>query len=545
MKKELKLLFTIFTCCLAIFSLCFGVYASVKVTYQVNGNIHYEIDNAYVDIETRVYSSTKLLNYANGATIANALVNENLSNLTLMATNHNLTLKSTHKQTSLGDEFNSTLSSNLSNINYSSNDGYAYFIVVNITNKTSELTSAILQDEITLPQNSWCYNTGYIKGFDNTTTNNNIVFAFGLDDPANEIDTSFNFGININLGELMPTTEKYTINEGSGTITINDGASGVVILGKGNETATGLTLSSQSKNITSVYALADCGDPTGQNHFITGLTVDAFCKSTNLQKADLSNCLGITEILNGSYQGYSKGTFGKCNNLVSMVLPNNLQSIGSYAFSGCYSLKNLIIPNSVVDISNGYTFYDHNYNGLLLENIVYTRQGDGYSFENGVITIHKLEADPAWFNDGISPLIQTVIFSETAEGTEIGTMSFQASNIKSISLPDGITKIGESAFRGCHYLTQITIPQSVTGIGNDSFYMCTKLNNVILDNISLANAIRAYYEQGGLVRNLVTGGTVSIKCTNVSEITSLYFKNKSEFTQSTSFIDNYVTFIKI
>jgi hypothetical protein len=38
-----------------------------------------------------------------------------------------------------------------------------------------------------------------------------------------------------------------------------------------------------------------------------------------------------------------------------------------------------------------------------------------------------------------------------------------------ITIPDGVTKIGDGAFGDCSSLTAITIPDSVTSIGNDAF----------------------------------------------------------------------------
>jgi hypothetical protein len=42
-------------------------------------------------------------------------------------------------------------------------------------------------------------------------------------------------------------------------------------------------------------------------------------------------------------------------------------------------------------------------------------------------------------------------------------------------IPDSVTSIGSSAFRGCSSLTSITIPDSVTSIGEYAFYGCSSL----------------------------------------------------------------------
>ena len=48
----------------------------------------------------------------------------------------------------------------------------------------------------------------------------------------------------------------------------------------------------------------------------------------------------------------------------------------------------------------------------------------------------------------------------------------------SITIPNSVTSIGESAFEGCSGLTSITIPNSVTSIGDWAFDCCDNLKNV-------------------------------------------------------------------
>ena len=55
-------------------------------------------------------------------------------------------------------------------------------------------------------------------------------------------------------------------------------------------------------------------------------------------------------------------------------------------------------------------------------------------------------------------------------------------NITSISLPDGITHIGDYAFRNCIGLTTIIIPNSVTSIGERAFSGCRGLTSVTIPN---------------------------------------------------------------
>lgn len=50
----------------------------------------------------------------------------------------------------------------------------------------------------------------------------------------------------------------------------------------------------------------------------------------------------------------------------------------------------------------------------------------------------------------------------------------------SITIPEGVTSIGNEAFEACGSLTSATIPSSVTSIGYDTFSNCSSLTSVII-----------------------------------------------------------------
>lgn len=54
------------------------------------------------------------------------------------------------------------------------------------------------------------------------------------------------------------------------------------------------------------------------------------------------------------------------------------------------------------------------------------------------------------------------------------------SSVKSVSLPDGLTSIGNSAFFGCDGLANIKFPKSLTRIGEQAFEYCHGLTEVII-----------------------------------------------------------------
>lgn len=65
--------------------------------------------------------------------------------------------------------------------------------------------------------------------------------------------------------------------------------------------------------------------------------------------------------------------------------------------------------------------------------------------------------------------------------TRIGNEAFALCGLTSVTIPDGVTYIGEGAFSGCSKLTSASIPSSVTCIGNGAFSACGSLTMVNVD----------------------------------------------------------------
>ena len=65
--------------------------------------------------------------------------------------------------------------------------------------------------------------------------------------------------------------------------------------------------------------------------------------------------------------------------------------------------------------------------------------------------------------------------------TRIEAIAFgSCTSLKSVTIPEGVTYIGDLAFDSCTSLTSVTIPEGVTHIGNRAFWGCTSLTSVSL-----------------------------------------------------------------
>jgi len=67
------------------------------------------------------------------------------------------------------------------------------------------------------------------------------------------------------------------------------------------------------------------------------------------------------------------------------------------------------------------------------------------------------------------------------------------SNLTSISIPNGVTSIGDRTFYGCSNLTNVVIPNSVTVIGTYAFYNCSNMTAITIPNsITTINSYTLY-----------------------------------------------------
>ena len=93
------------------------------------------------------------------------------------------------------------------------------------------------------------------------------------------------------------------------------------------------------------------------------------------------------------------------------------------------------------------------------------------------------------YDDIIIP--ETVEYQGTIyQVTQIGDEAFKASNILSISIPEGITIIGNYAFANCRKLSSVVLPNSVQDIGRNAFTACTKLSSInIPDGVTIIRTL--------------------------------------------------------
>ena len=164
--------------------------------------------------------------------------------------------------------------------------------------------------------------------------------------------------------------------------------------------------------------------------------------------------------------------------ITSVTIPANVTEIGSNAFAGC---TNLISVNYEGDWSNltiqsGNPAVQDAANAPLFD-FDFTPDNTA-----AIVTNYKYNGAAA-----------DVTIPSRYKGkpvTTIGHAAFFNSAVTSVTIPDSVTSISDSAFINCPQLTNISIPNSVTYIGFSAFNSCTSLKSITLP--SSLSTIQSY-----------------------------------------------------
>ena len=160
---------------------------------------------------------------------------------------------------------------------------------------------------------------------------------------------------------------------------------------------------------------------TLSNGTITGLTDYG---KTNYTELDIP-----FEIDGVQTTSIGEEAFYECDGLTSIEIPDGVTSIGSYAFYNCSGLTSIVIPDSVTAIVDS-----------------------AFSGCSGLMNV----TCPAFVIPNIPKYyLQEVVITSGA----IAAKAFMNCKcLTSVTIGDSVTSIGDRAFYGCDYLTEITIP---------------------------------------------------------------------------------------
>lgn len=277
------------------------------------------------------------------------------------------------------------------------------------------------------------------------------------------------------------------------------------------------------KGVTRIGATVFCGSYGDVDYSFSALSSVTVADSvTSVGALAFCNCDALLQIeLPGSLKEMGRDAFNHCSYLSSVTLPASLASIGYGAFKHCESLAEMAIPASVTEIgveafadcpkltltvspdsyawryalentlrhkiSGGDTVYIAG--GTCGANLIWTLdENGGMTFlGSGAMTdyAHFKDKDTEFWTTTAPwfPYHNQIKSVKIPNGvTRIGSNAFYGSNdhqfpaLSSVTLPDSVTSIGEVAFCNCDALTGMDIPHSVKTIEKWAFNHCDKLS---------------------------------------------------------------------
>ena len=221
---------------------------------------------------------------------------------------------------------------------------------------------------------------------------------------------------------------------------------------------------------------------------VTSIGDDAFRSHTNLTSVSIP----------GSVKRIGYGAFCYCENLASLTIMDGVASLGVYAFYDCEELTAVAIPNSVTNIGE-YAFGGYSKIASFTVGI----DNPNYASINGLLLS----------KDGKTVLSGVVGNVTIPDGvTEIGATAFaRRYNLKSVVIPNSVTNIGDYAFWDCWDLTHCTIPYGVERIGNGAFGESGLLGEITIPNSVSSIGNGAFLGCGRLTSVTIPDSVTSIE----------------------------------
>ena len=219
-----------------------------------------------------------------------------------------------------------------------------------------------------------------------------------------------------------------------------------------------------------VFFTGKCGEKTTWTMYVDGsLSISGTGRVTSTPWDRFSDLIYKTTIKKG-IENIPNNAFSQCVNIIEIIISDSVTSIGNSAFSGCSSLTSVTIPDSVTSI--GYEAFRgcSSLTSITLGNSVTSIESSAFTNCSRLTSVYYTGDIASWCgitfgNEYSNPLYYAAILYINNE------------LIKDIVIPDTITEIKKYAFYGWNG-TSITIPDSVTSIGNSAFNNCSILTSV-------------------------------------------------------------------
>ena len=264
--------------------------------------------------------------------------------------------------------------------------------------------------------------------------------------------------------------------------------------------------------VTAMPSLASAYDfsavaPSGQTLYYTIL-------NTTDNRVSVDGPLGFTP---SAWDGYAMPTG-------TLTIPGTVShggttyavtAVGSYAFYGCSGLTAVTVGDTVTSIGEFAFSHCSGLTAIAIGRNVDTVCGEALSYCVSLASI-TVDGGNAVYDsrNGSNAIIHT------ATGVLIA-------GCRNTMIPNGVTAIGDGAFRGCSGLTAVALPGTVVSIGHNAFRDCGGITGRLVLPAALTHlGHHAFSNCGGITgalsipdRLTVIGDAAFMNCSGIAAVT--------------------------
>lgn len=165
--------------------------------------------------------------------------------------------------------------------------------------------------------------------------------------------------------------------------------------------------------------------------------------------------------------------FAYCYDITSFTIPNTVKGIGSQGFGWCWYLKTIILDNPSSSFSVGSYAFNYDWRAFKTVRIINIDEKELLNNGAGILSSNSLPIHDLYINDN------KVVDYKVADGVETINNCFRNCNsIETLSMPNSVRTIVNSACYNCTALKTITLSSKLESIGYNAFAECPELRTI-------------------------------------------------------------------
>ena len=210
------------------------------------------------------------------------------------------------------------------------------------------------------------------------------------------------------------------------------------------------------------------------NYNLTSLIMDN--NITTIGYQSFTSCVKLEEVvLSSNLISIPDYAFYKCSSLSEIIIPNSVMSIGANAFAQCSNLKNIKLSNKLTYLDRGSFISCINLTEIEIPRSIESIDENAFANCTSLVNIYYTGSIEDWCkiefgNENANPL------NEGEHFYMIDGEKFV--EIFDIEIPDSINVVSNYQFYGFNNLRSVTLNENINSINQQSFYNCINLSTV-------------------------------------------------------------------